>query len=62
MKFNKELIYKITDNKIDKIILFHLNEQELNTLYHAITLNHSLKELYLSDNQIKDITLLCKSL
>jgi len=60
--FNKKLIYKIINNKIDKIRLNNLNEQELNTLYHALTLNHFLKGLYLYFNQIKYITLLCKSL
>ena len=62
MIFNKKLIYKIIDNKIDTLELHNLNKQELNTLYHALNLNHSLKKIDLSDNYIKDITLLCKSL
>ena len=62
MKFNKDLIYKIIDNKNDKLELGYLNDIELNTLYYALNLNYSLKKLDLSPNLLEDITLLCKTL
>ena len=62
MEFNKELIYKIINNKINKIELHFLNEQELKSLYNALKLNYSLKILDLSGNTIKYIIPLCKAL
>ena len=62
MIFNKKLIYKIIDNKINKLELHYLTKQELNTLYNALNLNHFLKEVDLSNIKIDDITLLCKIL
>ena len=62
MIFNKKLIYKIIDNKIDTLKLYYLDNQELNTLYSALKLNYSLKRICLNHTQIENITLLCKSL